>query len=364
MELNGRLQYADKNNKKRKKNITMDEEIGLKWLLKETKDGRLAVVKADKGGAILIVYPTLLIEKVQEKLNDPSLYDKLQKDPTKELHDELFDLWVKGKERRYVTDVEAKKVMGVTAKNNKSTSSHVKPGTTYFYPMLKIHKLAKENIKPGCNPPARLVTALQDGISKRSDVYLADRYLKELEKDFCLDLLKDTNSALRWLDQAEKQIPKDEKKLLKSFTFDFRSLYDSLAPYLVREALQYAMDTCRNDWEAEKKNWVLNLVDLSLRSSIGEFQGCWFRQKNGIPTGGSLCVELANITVYYIMNKTVYNNPELMMNIKLVKRYIDDGGGFFKRSQSKPGLWENRGQRPGAQNPSRTCSSGSSGGAY
>ena len=42
--------------------------------------------------------------------------------------------------------------------------------------------------------------ALQDGISKRSDVYLADRYLRLLERDFCKDLLIDTNDALWWLE--------------------------------------------------------------------------------------------------------------------------------------------------------------------
>ena len=66
--------------------------------------------------------------------------------------------------------------MGVTESNNKSTSPHLKPGTSYFYPMLKIHKLNKVDLKPGVKPPARLVTALQDGISTRSDIFTADRF--------------------------------------------------------------------------------------------------------------------------------------------------------------------------------------------
>ena len=52
-EHNGRLQFQK--HESRKKNITKDEEEGLRWLIKQTQDGNIAVVKADKGGAILIV---------------------------------------------------------------------------------------------------------------------------------------------------------------------------------------------------------------------------------------------------------------------------------------------------------------------
>ena len=56
---NVKLQNQKKINKY-KKNITKDEEDGLRWLVKETSAGKIAVVKADKGGAMLIVYPYLL----------------------------------------------------------------------------------------------------------------------------------------------------------------------------------------------------------------------------------------------------------------------------------------------------------------
>ena len=59
-----------------KRNVTKDEADGLQWLIRKTNNGELAVVQADKGGAILIVYPELLRKKVLEKLNDVSLYTK------------------------------------------------------------------------------------------------------------------------------------------------------------------------------------------------------------------------------------------------------------------------------------------------
>ena len=48
----------------------------------------------------------------------------------------------------------------------------------------------------------------------------------------------------------------------------------------------------------------------------------------GVPTGGSLCVQLANITVFYVTNYAVYSKPEMMANVVEAKRYIDDGAGW------------------------------------
>jgi len=108
--------------------------------------------------------------------------EKLAEDPTKELHKELVDLWVYAKENNFVTPKVAKDVMGISNNlkgdgtgptNRLSTLPHYRPGQAYFYASLKIHKCKREELKPGVEPPIRLITALQDGISKRSDVFLA-----------------------------------------------------------------------------------------------------------------------------------------------------------------------------------------------
>ena len=312
-----------------KKNITKDEELGLNWLVKKSNASELSVVKADKGGALLIVYPELLRRKVLEKLENKDLYNKYKDDPTEKLHAELLELWILAKRKGFVSPQEASAVMGITDKGRKSTSPHFKPGASYFYPMLKIHKLKKEEVTIGADPPARLVTALQEGITKRSDVFMAKNFIQHLEKDFCADLLKDTNGALLWLNDIDKNQPTASKKLYKSFTFDFKSLYDSLKPELVLKALSIALQECRSDWSDEFKEWICRVVEHSLKSAVGKFEENWFVQKLGIATGGSLCVELANITVYYVMRLCVYENENLMENVEHVKRYIDDGAGFY-----------------------------------
>jgi hypothetical protein len=326
----------------KKSNLSSDEQHGLKWLKEMSDKSKISIVQADKGGAILIVKPDLLRKKVLEKLENEQLYTKLQKDPLNDLKKELFDIWKFGKIQEHVSDKIAYEIGGVSENNNMSTHPQFKPGVPYFYPMLKIHKVRKEELVPGVDPPARLVTSLRDGVAKRSDVYLADRYLKSLEKDYCDDLLEDTSSALRWLDLADRELTPDEKKQVNCFTFDFKSLYDSLQPTLVKEAVRYAMDKCRPDWTDDFKNWIISLIDFSLKASVAKYNGEWWKQNNGIPTGGSLCVQLANITVFYVMSKKVYSIPNMMERIRYIKRFIDDGAGLFFGTEEQFKAWLRR----------------------
>ncbi len=325
--------------KAQRSNLSKDESDGLKWIKEMTIKGKISVVQADKGGAILIVRPELLRKKVLEKLENPQLYTKLTNNPLNDLKKELFDLWKIGKMRKFVSEKMAYEVVGVTENNNMSTHPRFKPGESYFYPLLKIHKVPKVDLLPGVEPPARLVTSLRHGIAKRSDVFLADRFLKPLEKDYCKDLLRDTSDALRWLDTADREISSETKKTINCFTFDFKSLYDSLEPNLVKEAIKKAMDSCRSEWSTDLCNWILSLIDFSLRSSVAKYEGSWWKQNNGIPTGGSLCVQLANITVYYVMSTKVYNLPNMMVDMKSIKRYIDDGGGFHLGNEDQFKGW-------------------------
>ncbi|MCP4456533.1 MAG: hypothetical protein GY816_00665, partial [Cytophagales bacterium] len=116
-------------------------------------------------------------------------------------------------------------------------------------------------------------------------------------------------------------------------------MYDSLDKDLVMESLNEAMDEHRPDWSVDFRKWLLELVQISLESSMGVFRDVWYKQKGGIPTGGSLCVQLANIAVFSAMRKCVYNDPILMENIVSAKRYIDDGAGLWTGSKSEFESW-------------------------
>ncbi len=159
-------------------NLSKDELKGLRWLERKVSEGKIAVTKADKGGATILINPDILRKKSFEKLTNPSLYKKLDSDPTKDLQKELVDLWVKGKTEGLVTANTAKSIMGISdlpkmdgtgPTNAQSTLPHFKPGKPYFYPSLKIHKMKIEDLKPGVEPPFRLITALQEGVEFLED---------------------------------------------------------------------------------------------------------------------------------------------------------------------------------------------------
>ena len=46
----------------------------------------------------------------------------------------------------------------------------------------------------------------------------------------------------------------NEKRNMKAFTFDFKSLYDNLKPALVKKAIEHAMQTCRPNWSPHGLN--------------------------------------------------------------------------------------------------------------
>ena len=129
-------QLKSQKRKRGKHNLSLDEREGLKWLEKMTSENKISIVPADKGGAILIVYPDLLRRKVLEKLENKDLYQKLDKDPTPNLYKELFDLWLQGKEKELVSAHDAKTVLGVSNNERKYESNPInRPSTCpHFIP--------------------------------------------------------------------------------------------------------------------------------------------------------------------------------------------------------------------------------------
>ena len=55
----------------------------------------------------------------------------------------------------------------------------------------------------------------------------------------------------------------------------------------------------REEWSDDFCERLCGIVNLSMNASVGEFKGKYYKQLKGIATGGSNCVELANITVYF-----------------------------------------------------------------
>ena len=197
-----------------------------------------------------------------------------------------------------------------------------------------------DDIKPGCNPPARLITCLQDGVMSRNDIFIANKWLKELQEEFCSDIVQDSLEVLRWLDRIDYENDSELKKKFKPFTFDFASLYDSLTPVLVKEAINYAIQRYKLHWEQNFIKWLLDIIDLSLSAGFGKFQDKWYRPKTGIPTGGNISVQLANIAVFYALYNCLFSDEIMMEEIVSTIRFIDDGSGIYKGTEEEFVIWK------------------------
>ena len=165
------------------------------------------------------------------------------------------------------------------------------------------------------------------------------KWLKTLAKDYSKEMLTDTNDALRWLDDMEKESIKSNRHFTP-FTFDFDSLYDRLSPDIVVQAVKDAMQYCRPSWTQEFRDWIIKVIKLSMESAFGEFRGKFFKAVGGIATGGSISIELANIAVYFILRNILFDDKKLMKDVVGVKRYIDDGVGIHTMSARRFTAWK------------------------
>ena len=282
------------------KNLSSLHQNGLKWIKKEIDSNNISVTVADKGGAVLLVKPELLESKVQQKIEDTNLYEKLPGDPRQSQYDTLIEIWRVGQVNKFVSEDECSKIVGLTKNGNKSTSSRFKPGESYFVPSLKIHKVNPEDLTPtkANDIPARLISSLQDSTTKRSDVFLAEKWLQQLQADYCKDLVESTDETLKWLDDLNKSDSFKNKRNVRAFTFDFEALYDSITPELAIQALKSAITECRPDWSETFVEWLCYLLRFSMDSAVGVFKDSWYKPKKGMPTGGSCSVPLANISMF------------------------------------------------------------------
>ena len=81
-------------------------------------------------------------------------------------------------------------------------------------------------------------------------------------------------------------------------------------------------------------------MQLSIDSAIGEYRGKFYRHKGGCLTGGSLSVQIANVAVFFVLNKVLYQDKSLMKDVIDIKRFIDDGVGVHRMNQNSFEKWK------------------------
>ena len=145
-----------------------------------------------------------------------------------------------------------------------------------------------------------------------------------MARSFCgKEYVKDTPDFLRKLSQVESSICSSGAQL---FTLDVKALYPSINPNFVPTAVALALDICTNFSDARKKS-LIELVKFSISNACVHYRDKWYRMIEGVPTGASDSVVIANIYVKWVLFQFKKTPPSVSCFTPFIiclLRFIDD----------------------------------------
>ena len=305
---------------KSRTNLTPLQQRGLSWCKNNVKNKTIVITKADKGGSILIMDYSFVENTIAENLANEEQYVKLPMSPVNQIRDDMKLLTLKHVDSGGMTQNERHLTTGHTVNGGKSHDPCFRGGSSYPYPLYKVHKLDLASIRAKTLPPYRMVTAMQSFPTSRVEVFLSN-VLSPLAEEYCgSEYLRDTPFFLRTLEQ-NKEILCSPGVVL--FSIDVHALYPSIQIKLVLDAIGDAFHTCGNYTES-RVNCVLELSKFCLDNSAVQYRGDWYRALKGIITGGSASVPFANIFMRYVTKDFSYSKLLLWL------RFIDDVFGVLQ----------------------------------
>ena len=279
---------------------------GRKWLMDATKEEKIFVTKADKGGA------------TDDQLTHINHLAK--------------SLAINMKKKNLITDDDKTVMTGLTENNHSKLAPEYRPESPYVYPLFKIHKLNREEIANKMIPPNRLVHA-----SKFSPIYRMEKWtsphLTKISREHCKEefILDKRHLIINF-----KEI-NDGKKLqnenIHLFTLDVEKLNPSIQPQLALIAIKEVFAANKSTDTKTKQD----IIEFSFENSYVSYKEETFSSKIGIPTGGSLSRQIADIFLHWVLFKKVNPNIATIEAIRLFKRFIDAsefGGGLKDPSTS------------------------------
>jgi hypothetical protein len=257
-----------------KNNITKEESLALKSL---NNNKNLVVLKADKGGAIVVMNKENYIEKMLDHLNNSGSYKKLNKNPLNKIAKEVS---------------KAIKLSNIKEDDKKKLIVSC-PSTPRIYGLPKIHKEGA---------PLRPIVNTISSPTYQLAKYLANK-LKPLVGNTS-SFVKDSSFFVNKI----KNIKVDKDDILVSF--DVVSLFTKIP-------IDGAMNVIRNITDPG----TANLIELCLKSTFFSFQGDVYEQTCGVAMGSPLSPIIANLFMEDLENNALNSSP---FKPKYWNRFVDD----------------------------------------
>ncbi len=312
-------------------NLSPMELRGRKWLRDQIKNEKIFITKADKGGATLIMNFDDVISAIERELFDVRKFEELEKNSEEQLayvKQEVKSLAIQLEKKGLITDNDKTLISGLNSNNRPKLAPEYQPESPYPYPLFKIHKLSNEDITNKKIPPSRLVHA-----SKFSPLYRMEKwtspYLTTISRDFCKDeFILDTGNLISNLEKINES-GKLQNENVHLFTLDVQSLYPSIQPDLALQAIRNALsaDTTTDN---KLKTVIESFIKLSFKYSYVSYKNDCYKSKIGIPTGGSLSRQIADIFLHWIMFVKMTPKLSAIPAIRFWERFIDDCIGVWR----------------------------------
>jgi hypothetical protein len=287
-----------------KHNLTPLELRGRKWITDKIKSETIFITKADKGGAILIMNYEDVQEAIKKEVLDETKFEKVETTADQHIftvRDKVNTATIQLQTNNFITKEDKSLITGLSDKNKAKQFPEYRAESPYAYPSFKIHKLTKEDITAKKIPPVRLIHA-----SKYSPLYRCEKWcsphLTRLSREYCGDeFLLDTKHLLNTIDELNNNNTWENQNI-HLFTLDVEKLYPSIQPRYAEEAILDMLEDIKEEdvkiGEALKK-----LVKLSFEESYITYKDEVFKSKIGIPTGGSLSRQIADVFLHWLLFK-------------------------------------------------------------
>ena len=156
-------------------------------------------------------------------------------------------------------------------------------------------------------------------LTKISREYCKEEFI--LDKRDLLNNFKDLNES--------RQLENENVHL---FTLDVEKLYPSIQPDLAMMAIKEAFAV---DKTTDKKTKLAceELIKFSFNNSYVSYKDETFAPKIGIPTGGSLSRQIADIFLHWLLYVKIKPTIQTIEAIRFFKRFIDDCLGIWRGSR-------------------------------
>ena len=271
---------------------------------------------------------------IENELLDTAKFEKLTRNAEQQLthvKNEVRMLTVELAKRKLITEQDKTIIAGLNSNNRPKLAPEYQPESPYAYPLFKVHKLTKDEINNKTIPPNRLVHASKFGPLYRMEKWTSP-HLTTISREYCKnEFILDTGDLIDHLEKLnQSNVLKNEKANL--FTLDVKALYPSIQPELAMQAIR---EVLAKDKTTDKKikEAITRFIELSFEKSYVAYKDECYKSKVGIPTGGSLSRQIADIFLHWMLFCKMSPKLDLVQAIRFWKRFIDDCIGVWRGSR-------------------------------